>query len=222
MMKDIVIIGAGGFAREVAWLIERNNEVRQEWNILGFVDEGRESDLLTYPIVGNDEWLLKYPKEIHAAICIGSASLRKKIAAKFKECPNIRFPSLISADACVGRGNVIGDGAIICAGTIITVNARIGAFSIINLDCTIGHEAVLDKCVTLYPSVNISGDVHIGEAAEIGTGATVIQGVHIGSGTIVGASAAVVNNLPSNCTAVGIPAKVIKKREIQVTERNAM
>ena len=68
MMKNIVLLGAGGFAREVAWLLERNNEVTPEWNILGFVDEGIGNELLSYPIVGNDEWLLNYSGEIYAAI----------------------------------------------------------------------------------------------------------------------------------------------------------
>jgi len=214
-MNNIVLLGAGGFAREVAWLIERNNEVNQEWNILGFVDERHSRELLAYPVVGNDDWLLNYPDEIYAAICVGNAELRKKIASKYKGHLNIHFPALVSVDARVGKSNVLEEGTIICAGTIITTNAHIGSFSIVNLNCTIGHEAMLGRYVTLYPSVNVSGDVHIGEATEIGTGSTIIQGINIGGHTIVGASAAVVKDLPSNCTAVGIPAKVIKVREAE-------
>ena len=213
-MKNIVLMGSGGFAREVAWLIEQNNEVRKDWNILGFVDNEGSTDKYTkYPVIGNDEWLLEYTEEICAVICVANPNIRKKIALKFREHSNIQFPPIISVDARVGDSNTIKEGAIICAGAVITVNAQIGSFSIVNLDCTIGHEAILGNYVTLYPSVNVSGNVYIGDMSEMGTGSTVIQGIKIGHNAVVGASAAVVRDLPSNCTAVGVPAKVIKTKE---------
>ncbi|MEG1887748.1 MAG: transferase, partial [Oscillospiraceae bacterium] len=62
----------------------------------------------------------------------------------------------------------------------------------------------------IYPSVNISGNVHIGSVSEIGTGSNVIQHMKIGENTIVGAGSVVVKDIPANCTAVGAPAKAIK------------
>lgn len=105
----------------------------------------------------------------------------------------------------------IGIGTIICAGTIITVDEKIGNHVIIKLDCTIGHDDVIDDFVTLYPSVNVSGACHLGECVEMGTGSQIIQGLDVGAGTIVGASACVVKDLESEVTAVGCPAKVIKR-----------
>lgn len=46
-MKDIVIIGAGGIVREVAWIIEEINEVNPIWNIIGFVEIGQGT--IIYP-----------------------------------------------------------------------------------------------------------------------------------------------------------------------------
>jgi serine acetyltransferase len=60
------------------------------------------------------------------------------------------------------------------------------------------------------PTVNISGEVVLGECVYVGTGAKIINQLEIGEGTIVGAGAVVAKTLPSNCTAVGIPAKPIK------------
>ena len=107
----------------------------------------------------------------------------------------------------------IGDGSIICAGTIATVDIEIGKHVIVNLDCTIGHDAKLEDYVTVYPSVNISGFVTVGEETEIGTGTQIIQGIKIGRESIIGAGAVVLKELPEKCTAVGSPAKVIKFRE---------
>ena len=92
----------------------------------------------------------------------------------------------------------------------MTVNISIGNHVIINLDCTIGHDVVINDFSTLYPSVNVSGMSEIGHAVELGTGMQMIQGKKIGNYSIVGAGAVVVRDIPAACTAVGNPAKVIK------------
>lgn len=106
-----------------------------------------------------------------------------------------------------------GEGSIVCAGNIITVNIEIGKHVIINLDCTIGHDANIGDYSTILPSVNVSGFVKTEECVSIGTGSAIIQGVNIGKNTVVGAGAIVVKDLPENCTAVGLPAKPIKFHE---------
>ena len=104
----------------------------------------------------------------------------------------------------------IGEGCIICANTIVTVDVTIEKFSIVNLACTIGHDAHLKSYTTLYPTVNVSGFVQIESGVEIGTGSQIIQGVSIGTGAIIGAGSVVVRDIPPHCTAVGVPAKPIK------------
>ena len=124
--------------------------------------------------------------------------------------PNITFPTIIASDVQYSDSVKFGQGCIVCLSCILTVNVTIGDFVIINPDSTIGHDAVLDDFVSLYYSVNVSGNVHIGSCSEIGTGANIIQGKSIGENSIVGAGSVVVKDIPSNCTAVGIPAVPIK------------
>ena len=76
--------------------------------------------------------------------------------------------------------------------------------------CTVGHDAMIDNYCSFMPSVNISGEVKVGEVVFVGTGAQIINQVEIGYNTIIGAGATVVKSLPANCTAVGMPAKPIK------------
>lgn len=211
-MKDIVLIGAGGFAREVAWLIEENNKVKSEWNILGYIAEGK-GHIGKYSILGGDDWLIDYPEEIYAVCCIGNSKLREKVIKKVSQNPNIVFPNIISYDAKVSDTVIFGKGCVVCSGTIMTVDINVGDFFICNLGCTVGHDTQLSDFVTVYPGVNISGNVTIGKGTEVGTGTSIIQGINIGNYSTIGASAAVAKNIPDKCTAVGVPAKVIKMEE---------
>lgn len=213
-MKNIVIIGAGGFGREVQWLIERINIKINRYKILGYIDDNVEigKNINGYEVIGNTD-LLKYTnKELSVVCAIGNADVRMNIINKIKENKNLEFPNLIDPSVCISQFVNFGEGNIICAQSILTVNINIKDFCIINLDCTIGHDVVLESYTTVYPSVNVSGNVIVGKNSEIGTGTQIIQNCNIGEKTIIGAGAVVVNDIPENSVAVGTPCKVIKKR----------
>lgn len=212
-MKNIVIIGAGGFGREVAWLIEEINNASKQWNLLGFIDDSKEKDQLIngYSVLGNETWL-KAHNDINVVCAIGDPLTKKNVIAKLNEL-KITFATLIHPAIKVHSTNTIGVGTIICKGTILTVNVTIGNHVIINLDTTVGHDAIIGEFSTILPSVNISGYVDIKDAVSIGTGTQIIQEISIGSNSIIGAGAVVNKNIPKNSVAVGIPAKVIKKRD---------
>ena len=80
---------------------------------------------------------------------------------------------------------------------------------IINLDCTLGHDDVIGDFVTTYPSVNVSGNVVVGECCELGTGTQVIQGKKIVKNTIVGAGSVVIRDINESGTYVGSPTTKI-------------
>ena len=211
-MKKLVIVGNGGFAREVEWLVERINAVSPTWDFLGFIDNNQDDP----KTIGNDEYAVAYESELYVAIAIGTSGIREKIYNNYKRNPNLKFPNLIDPSVMISDRVVFGEGNIICAGTIITVDIRIGNCNIINLDCTVGHDAIIEDFVTVNPSVNISGNVHLNLGSNIGTGTQIIQGISVGANSVVGAGAVVNRDLPANCTAVGIPAKVIKIRDTYV------
>lgn len=210
-MKDLYIIGAGGFGREVAWLVERINEETPIWNIKGFIDDndslwGTKED--TYEVVGGCDYL-KTLGDVHVVCAVGSARVRKIIIDKLKDS-KVKFATVIDPSVIISKRVEIGEGTIICAGTIITVDIKIGNHVIINLDCTIGHDDVIKDFVTIYPSVNVSGNVTVGECSELGTGMQIIQGKNVAPNTIIGAGAVVVKDLIESGTYVGSPAKKIK------------
>ena len=208
MKKDIVIVGNGGFARETKWLLERINQVKEEWNFLGFIDEVDSFE--GSRVIGNDAFILSVEKELHVALAIGNAAIRERIYEKYKKNSYLRYPNLIDPSVIMSSQVELGRGNIICAGNILTVNVKMGDFCIVNLDCTLGHDVVFDSFITIYPGVNVSGAVTIERCTEIGTGTKIIQGKKIGKNAVVGAGAVVITDIPDNCTAVGVPAKVIK------------
>lgn len=212
-MNDLLIIGAGGFGREVAWLIERINCLQRTWNLVGFLDDDKSlhgTFLNGIRVIGDMSYVANY-KEAFFVCAVGDSTTRERIVKKAKEIsPDVRFATLIDPSVLMSDIVSIDEGSIICAGSILTVNLHIGKHVIINLDCTIGHDALLSDFVTVYPSVNISGSTSIEECSEIGTGTQIIQGKRIGSRSIVGAGSVVVKDIPKDCTAVGCPARPIK------------
>ena len=213
-MKKLYIIGAGGFGREVAWLIERINKEKPIWDIQGFIDD---DEILYkniedgYEILGGCDYLERQQDDIWCVCAVGSAVVRKQIIERLLIHENIHFATLIDPSVICSERVAIGEGSIVCAGTILTVDIRIGKHVIINLDCTVGHDAVIDDFVTVYPSVNISGNVVIKEKVELGTGTQIIQGKNICANSIIGAGSLVVKNIEEAGTYVGCPVKRLER-----------
>lgn len=212
-MKDLIIIGAGGFGREIAWLTDRINKatpLSPSWKLLGFIDDNEKFQgqrVNGYPVLGNMSSINKFPKA-YFVCAVGTSRVREKIIKKAKkQLPGIHFATLIDPSVVMSDLVTVGEGTMICAHTIITVNVTIGEHVILNLDCTVGHDAILQDFCTLYPSANVSGITNIGRGAELGTGMQIIQGKSIGDYAIVGAGSVVIKDIPPNCTAVGSPAK---------------
>lgn len=216
MKKNIVILGTGGFAKEVAFLIERINKKQSQWNLLGFIDTVSKTEkLMGYPILGDDDWLLKQRNETYIACGIGNGIVRKKVIDKYKHLDGKFFPNLIDPSVIISDYFKIGKGNIICAGTIITVDVILGDFVTINLDCTIGHDTEIGDYVTINPSTNVSGNVKIQKYTEIGTGTQIIQGLNVGCEVVIGAGTVVIRDVPKQCTIVGNPARIVKRKSVE-------
>lgn len=211
-MKKLVIIGAGGFGREVKMLVDQINAVRPTYTFVGFYDDGKEVSTLVngFPVLGNVADLNAVNEPLVVVLALGNPVYKKNVVTMLTN-PLLSFDTLIHPSVIIGNDAVsIGKGTVICAGNIITCNISIHDFVTLNLACTIGHDTILDNFVSLMPGVNVSGEVRLGEGVYVGTGAKIINQLEIGNNTTVGAGAVVSKALPANCTAVGIPAKPIK------------
>jgi sugar O-acyltransferase (sialic acid O-acetyltransferase NeuD family) len=216
-VKDVIVIGAGGFARELLWLFEEINADARSWNVLGFVDNDpalKATEPCGVPVLGDDEWLIAHAPKSAKLICgTGSPRVRRKVADKFAVA-GFEFATVVHPTARMSKFVELGAGTIVTAGDILTTQIRIGAHCLLNLDCTIGHDCTLGDYCVVSPGAHISGAVTLGKGVEIGTGACIIQGKSIGEWSVIGAGSVVVSDLPAHVTAVGVPCKVIKTHPV--------
>lgn len=214
-MEKIAVFGAGGFGRETQMLIAQINGIENRFEFIGFFDDGYKIGELinNSPILGGISELNRVIEPMNIVFSIADPKTKKNLLERIIN-PLIKYPALIHPNALIGDEQYvhIGDGSIIAAGNIITVNIDIGKHVILNLSCTVGHDTIIGDFSSFMPTVNISGEVTIGEGVYVGTGAKIINQLEIGEFTIVGAGSVVNKSLPSHCTAVGVPAKIIKQR----------
>lgn len=212
-MKELYIIGSGGFGREVAWLVERINQETPMWELVGFIDDNQSTwgtSCNGYQVVGGTDVLNDIQHDVWVVCAVGAAKTRKNIIEKVMHLEHVNFATLVDPSVIFSNSVKIGEGTIVCAGSILTVNIDVGRHVIINLDCTLGHDDIIEDFVTIYPSVNVSGNVHVGAGTELGTGSKIIQGIDIFSDVILGAGAVVSKTLGEAGTYVGVPVKKIK------------
>lgn len=215
-MKRVVILGAGGLAREVSDVLMACNAQRPQFEIIGFIDENPEHHgkrLNGSRILGDFSWFdMIDTTHIYAISAVGNPAIRKKLIRKALD-KDVKFCNVIHPQAVVTSAIDLGVGVVISAGCILTNSIKTGSHVYLNLGCTVCHDAVLDDFCNLNPGVRISGNVHIEAGCELGTGAIVIPARTVGRWSILGAGAVVHQDVPANVTAVGVPAKVIKTRE---------
>jgi sugar O-acyltransferase (sialic acid O-acetyltransferase NeuD family) len=215
-IQKIVILGAGGHAREVLDVIDAINQENPRFEMLGFVVEpGYEPPgtmINDKPVLGHFDWLEEHRGEVKAVCGVGFSAPRYRVVKKMDQL-GVKFVNLVHPNALLTRWVTMGTGVIITAGCILTNQITIGNHVHINRMSNIGHDNVLEDFATVSPGANLSGNVTLKEGCFIGTGASIIEGQTVGAWSRIGAGAAVIDDIPANTTAVGVPAEVVASRQ---------
>lgn len=209
MMRGLAIIGAGGFGREVVDVVDAiNADTGPQIDLLGFAADGHPDPAMLQawdmPYLGAPDAIAGLDEDSEYVIAIGDPLTRSQVSEKVagRACRPLVHPSSTS-----GRHVEIGRGTVICSHVSITSDIRIGDHVHVNLNSTIGHDAVLEDYVTVSPLCAISGNVTLERGVFLGTGVTINPGVTIGAGAVVGSGSVVVKEVPPGVTVVGIPAR---------------
>ncbi len=218
----VILIGAGGHGSELASyvqdLIARGEKIR----VVGFVDENKPPGRFHGSKILGDfrdlgAFLRAHTKEtFHYITATGDNKRRREFVQKI-EClraKNLRPWTLRHPWAHLSQEVQIEEGTCLAPGVIVTSRVQIGRHCILNVNASVSHDCIVGDFVNINPGATICGNVRIGKGCYIGAGATVIEKVSIGNWTVIGAGAVVVDDIPSHVTAVGVPARVIKRHSV--------
>ena len=212
-MKGIVILGAGDFGKEVAWLIEEINKREPRYIILGYLDDSElkiGTSVNGYEVLGPVSLLPEISRKqgASAVIAMQDVDARKKLVEMFPDFN--AWETLVHPSVNISDRSSVGKGCVICAGGNISCDTRIGDFCLFNISVTMGHDCEVGNFVSIMSGSCVSGHVVIENCAYLATNCTVVPKMRVGEHAVVGAGSVVIRNVKAGTTVMGVPAKVLR------------
>lgn len=208
--KKLVIVGAGGFGREIeSWI--SNSNLNDKYDIVGYLDDNlnKLDDYKTDLKIINNISLQSLTEVGNIVIAISDSNVKKKIFELQKENKSFNILSFFHSTTTLGKYSTIDIGCVATINTIISCNCLIGKGVFINSGSQIGHDVKIGDYCSLMANVDIGGGAIIGDNVFIGTGAVILPGVKICSNVRIGAGSVVLRNIKKEGTYFGNPVKKI-------------
>jgi sugar O-acyltransferase (sialic acid O-acetyltransferase NeuD family) len=208
-MKKLLIVGAGGFGRELyAWASQHPDHGRA-WTLAGFLDDNA-SALAAFGDFAPVRPLARHrPAPDEVFLCgLGLPPQKERLLAPLL-ATGASFLTFIHPRALVGQRVRLGAGVVLCPGAIVSADVDLGDFVMVNLHATVGHDASIGAWSTLSAHCDVTGRVQVADRVFMGSRVSIIPGRRVGSRAILGAGAVVITDVPSDATMVGNPAKVV-------------
>ncbi|WP_265866956.1 acetyltransferase [Streptomyces sp. SKN60] len=209
MTARLVIIGAGGFARETAQAARAAG-----LPLAGHLDDdpalhGAEVDGV--PVLGGTGLVPELP-DASFVVCVGSPrdyASRARIVARLG-LPEERYTTVVHPTAAVSASSVLGAGTVLLAHTVLTAAVTVGRHVAVMPQTVLTHDDVLGDFATLASGVRLGGTVRVGTGAYLGAGAMVREGTGVGAWSLVGMGSVVLADVPPGEVWAGSPARRLR------------
>lgn len=209
-MRDLIVVGAGGFARETVEAVRAINEQYPTWNLLGLLDDNpdRWGKLVGgAPVVGPVEHVHRQPWA-QVVLTTGRPDMyvsRPLLAARLG-IPEARYATIVHPTSTVGTTCTVGAGSVLLAHVDLTADVTVGRHVVVMPQVVLPHDARVDDFATLASGVRVGGACHVEEGAYIGAGACLREGTRVGSRALVGMGSVVLRDVPPMRKWLGSPA----------------
>ncbi len=209
-MKKLIIVGAGGFGREVYAWAKDHPDSGKAWGIAGFIDDDATVlDGYQYPegVIGSIEG--HQPAADELFVCaIGAPMIKKKVCqALLGRTAN--FITLVHPSVILGETIQLGDGVVLCPRVTLTADISIGDFTAINCHSSVGHDVVIGDWATVSGHCDLTGNTRYGAGAFLATGVRIVPGKSVGEFAYVGAGSVVIRSVKDRQKVFGNPARVL-------------
>ena len=208
-MKKILIVGAGGFGRELLQWIKDINAEKPTWEIGGFLDDNLQAldgVEIDYPVVGTiSDW---QPKDDEVfALAMGKPQLKRMVVEKLKS-RGAHFAAVIHPTALVSPFAHYGEGLVMFPYSKLSCNSTVGDFVSI-LTTPIGHDNEIGDYTMISGGCNIVRNVKIGKDVFVAAGVCIAQDVVVKDGAYIGLGSVVRKDVKAGTKVCGNPARII-------------
>jgi sugar O-acyltransferase (sialic acid O-acetyltransferase NeuD family) len=207
-IRRILIVGAGGFGREVF------NWASDAWPgrsdaFAGFLAEEcpKTSDAASQPsVLGSPATYAPIPGD-GILLAIGIPGVRRRVA-ELLESRGARFLTLIHPSAIVAATATVREGSVICPYAVVSDHARVGRCALLNYYSSLGHDASTGDFVVLSPYATLGGNAHVHDDVFMGLHASVGPGRTIGSNSKISANSCALSDAPPESIIYGSPGRI--------------
>ena len=210
-MKHLIIIGAGGYGREMFGVARDAVGFGTAFDIRGFLDARADAldGFRGYPpVIGSPSDYVPQPDDVFVA-ALGDGNARRRCAGAV-EARGGKFMAVVHRTAHLGPNVSVGEGAFVAPHVTLTADVRVGRHTVVFYGAMVGHDGVLGDYAHVHSSCTLGGGVRLGEGAVVYPGAVVLPRLEIGARAVVGAGSTVIADVKPGTTVFGSPARPIK------------
>ena len=215
MTKRFLLVGASGYAKEVAQIARRIDPHGTRWDRISYVAVSRAEIGTELPfgrVEHCDEDILSGDFIADVVLAVGEPHLRVRIAERYTKIPTLSFPNLIDPAVDYDPAQItMGIGNVIHRGVTMTVNAVMGDFNFFNKNSILSHDTIVGSFNTISPSATILSNSRLGDGCSIGANACILPKVKVADRTILGASSLLRRDVVEpGQTLIGVPARKLR------------